>query len=143
MKTESKSLEETKNIAELFTKGLRPGKKASVVGLFGDLGSGKTTFTQCSALFLGVAENTTSPTFVIEKRYPISYNGFSNLIHIDAYRLDSGKELLDLGWKEMSDNPKNLIFIEWPERVAEILPKDMKKICFKFIDEKTREIEVQ
>ena len=65
---------------------------------------------------------------------------FENLIHIDAYRLDSGEELLNLGWREIENNPKNIIFIEWPEKIKEILLLDTTELYFKFIDEQTREI---
>ena len=100
---------------------------ALIVGLYGDLGSGKTAFTQVVAKCLGVKETVTSPTFVIEKIYKLDHRDFEHLIHIDAYRLKNGDELLHLGWEEIAKNPKNIIFIEWPERVAEILPNNMKK----------------
>ena len=120
---------------------LADDKKALIIGLFGDLGSGKTTFVQSVAKAFGVKKNITSPTFVIQKKYQlISNNFFENLIHIDAYRLEGGEDFSNLGWEESINNPKNIIFIEWPEKVSEILPRDMKKIYFKFIDEQTREI---
>ena len=71
----------------------------------------------------------------------ISKINFNKLIHIDAYRLDSGKELLSLKFEEMKKDPNNLILIEWPERVADILPTDIIKIKFKFVSENEREIE--
>ena len=115
---------------------------ALVVGLYGDLGSGKTTFTQDVAAIFGIEENITSPTYVIEKIYPIIQAKFKNLIHIDAYRLASGKELISLGWKNISSNPDNIILIEWPEKVVEILPENHSKIYFKFISDTEREIEI-
>jgi len=115
---------------------------ATVVGLYGDLGSGKTAFTQAAAKCLGVKEAVTSPTFVIEKIYKLDHKNFEHLIHIDAYRLGSGDELLHLGWEEIAKNPKNIIFIEWPERVSEILPEDIKKIYFTFVDASSRKIEI-
>ena len=99
---------------------------ATVIGLFGDLGSGKTTFTQALARELGVTEDVTSPTFVIEKIYFLKDNQkpaenslrltktnhsenippiFEKLIHIDAYRLESGAELANLGFAEMNILP--------------------------------------
>ena len=116
---------------------------ALIVGLYGDLGSGKTAFTQVVEKCLGVKETVTSPTFVIEKIYKLDHRDFEHLIHIDAYRLKNGDELLHLGWEEIAKNPKNIIFIEWPERVAEILPNNMKKIYFTFVNEDTREIEIR
>ena len=141
----SKSLKETNKIAEDFLKEIAKNKndKAVIVGLFGDLGSGKTAFTQEIGKLLQVREVITSPTFVIEKIYQLDgKNNFKNLIHIDAYRLDSGKELTSLGFKEISEDSNNLILIEWPERVADILPPDLVKINFKFISENEREIEI-
>ncbi len=125
-----------------FARTLVPGEAATVVGLEGDLGAGKTTFFQGVAQEFGVDEHTTSPTFVIQKSYKLSGQPFHNLIHIDAYRLKSGAELLALGWKDILYDPHNLIFVEWPERVSEIMPKDAKILKLRFIDEKTRGIVV-
>ena len=142
MKIISKSLGETEKIAREFLAKIivKNENGATVVGLYGDLGSGKTAFTQATAKCLGGKEAVTSPTFVIEKIYKLDRQNFEHLIHIDAYRLGSGNEILHLGWEEIAKNPKNLIFIEWPEKVAEILPNDIKKIHFTFVDENTREI---
>lgn len=143
MKTLAKSLEETSAIAHSFVTGLTPKQSgATVVGLFGDLGAGKTTFTKACAEVLGIEETVSSPTFVIEKIYKLKNNSFSHLIHIDAYRLEASDELLKLGFKEVSENPKNLILIEWPEKVPDALPSDMIKLYFEFIDEKTRQITI-
>ena len=88
----------------------------------------------------GLEKTITSPTFVIEKIYKLKNQVFDNLIHIDAYRLKNEKELLNLGWREISKNPKNIIFIEWPENVNDILPSDTKNIKFRFVDKNVREI---
>lgn len=145
MKIVSKSLKETEKIAREFAERefVKNASGALVVGLCGDLGSGKTAFTQAVAKCLGVKETVTSPTFVIEKIYKLGNKNFDHLIHIDAYRLESGSELLHLGWEEIAKNPKNIIFIEWPERIAEILSDNIKKIFFTFVDENTREIRLQ
>ena len=119
------------------------GSTATVLGLSGDLGAGKTTFTQALAGILGVKESVTSPTFVIEKVYDLTEPhlfGFKKLIHIDAYRLDSGTELLSLGFKELLEDQNNLIIVEWPERVADVLPQGTKILKFTFINETTREV---
>lgn len=144
MKIISKSLKETEKIArEFLAKRLAKNENdAIVVGLYGDLGSGKTAFTQAAAKCLGVKETVTSPTFVIEKIYKLDHKNFDHLIHIDAYRLKSGDELLHLGWKEIARNPKNIIFIEWPEKIAEILPNNIEKIHFTFIGPSSRGIEI-
>ena len=143
MRIISKSVEETIQIAQEFIEKISMGiyNGAVVVGLYGDLGSGKTTFTQCVAKILGIKEDITSPTFVIEKRYNLDNSNFKQLIHIDAYRLESSKEANALGWNDISKNPQNIIFIEWPERIADILPENHIRINFKFISENEREIE--
>lgn len=136
----SRSLEETAKIANDFLNVIGPSEHATVVALEGDLGSGKTTFTQEVGKILGVVENIHSPTFVIEKIYKINWKGFQKLVHLDAYRLEKESELLHIGWEEIIKEPENLILIEWPENVAGIIPDDAKRIYFKFIDETTREI---
>ena len=124
-------------------ESLTPGNQATVVALQGELGAGKTTFTQEVGKILGVEENMHSPTFVIEKIYAIDYKGFKKLIHIDAYRIEKESELLHLGWDEIIKDKENLILIEWPERVPGIIPSDAKKIFFKHVDENTREIKIE
>ena len=145
---QTNSLTEFQKIAEDFTLKLSPAKdSATVVGLYGNLGAGKTTFTQIVAKTLGVEETVTSPTFVIEKIYRLVASSqhqvarFENLIHIDAYRLEKSEELLHLGWQEIISDPKNLILIEWPERVADIMPKHIQ-VKLTHISENSREIEV-
>jgi len=157
MKIISKSLTETEKFAAEFVAKLEPKKdEATFVALSGELGSGKTTFVQCIARTLGVQENITSPTFVLIKSYqlpvlnspfekggvPISIGtgDFKILFHIDAYRLESGKELTKLGFEEIVANPNNIIFLEWPENVAEVLPEGVLRINFEFVNEETRKI---
>ena len=115
---------------------------ATIVALEGNLGSGKTTFVQAVAKALGVKEHLTSPTFVIMKPYELHNHTFKRLIHVDAYRLKHGEELTRLAWPRYANDPGNIIFIEWPEHVADILPADAKKIALTFIDEHTRGIEL-
>ena len=129
-----------KSFVEKNTQAEQMREKALIVGLYGDLGSGKTTFVKGIAKVFGLEKTITSPTFVIEKIYKLKNHVFDNLIHIDAYRLKSGDELLSLGWEEISKNPKNIIFIEWPENVNDILPSDTKNIKFRFVDKNIREI---
>ena len=148
MKIKSSSIPETNNLAKDFLNTIKKGKAATVVGLQGNLGSGKTIFVKAVAEYLGLKQTVSSPTFVIEKIYQLSPTSgveeegqnYKYLIHIDAYRLEKGEELLTLGWKEISKDPNNLIFIEWPENVKDVLSDDVKYIDFRFIDENTREI---
>lgn len=134
------SLKETHKLAGTFLEKLKVQYEATVIGLSGDLGSGKTTFVQAIAKEFGIIEHVTSPTFVIMKKYGIKHSHFNTLVHIDAYRLESGAELAALAFNEIVGNSKNIIFIEWPERVKEVLPKNMIKIKFVFVDETARDI---
>ncbi len=138
------SLVEFNDEATRFAASLTPAAEATVVALSGDLGAGKTTFTQALARHFGIAEQVSSPTFVIEKIYSIEggppAGGFTRLVHIDAYRLKGSHELEALGWAELVHNPENLVLIEWPERVAELIPSSAHRIALTFIDEHTREI---
>jgi len=148
---------QTKKLGEILAKEiLRTSfkKRAFVIGLIGDLGGGKTTFLKGFARGLGIKEKILSPTFVIIKRFkikdlrlqpahhpPRSRRGpFMYFYHIDCYRIKNEKEILDLGLKEIIQNPKNIVTIEWAERVKKVLPKNTIWIKFKFIDVKTRQI---
>lgn len=106
-------------------------KMACVVGLYGDLGAGKTTLTKAVGKILGIKRKLSSPTFVIIKRYKINNKKHKNLFHLDAYRLKNEKELINLGWEAIISNPENLIFIEWPENVVKAMPKSHHKVHIK------------
>lgn len=143
MKYISNNLEETQKIAEDFVIKLSPKDvEATIVGLYGNLGAGKTTFTQSVCKALGVTDTVTSPTFVIEKIYELTNKNFTHLIHIDAYRIEKSSELISLGWKEITTDKNNLILIEWPEKVSDIMPEHIKISLKPLENETSREIEV-
>jgi tRNA threonylcarbamoyladenosine biosynthesis protein TsaE len=129
-------------MAEEFRANSENSDKAFVVGLNGDLGSGKTTFTKKLVALAGSDEDVTSPTFVIQKNFEIDFAGYKKLSHFDAYRLGSGKELQVLGFDELILNPENMILIEWSEIVADVLPTETVQMKFTFVDDITREIEI-
>jgi len=136
--------EDYPRLAREILRRLTPGRRATVLGLRGDLGAGKTTFTQVLAQELGVEESVTSPTFVIEKIYPLATGyHFRRLIHLDAYRLATPTELEPLGWSGQLADRDNLIVIEWPERLAALLPPETLIINFKPIKNDTREVEYE
>lgn len=112
------------------------GQKAVLIGLSGELGSGKTTFVQGFAKSLGIKKRVISPTFVLMKRY-------KNLYHIDCYRIDSYKEILDLGWKDMLANKENIILVEWAEKIKKIFPKSYVWIKFTHKSLNQRGIDIQ
>ncbi len=137
------SKDEIADIAAEVLSALRPGGHAAVLALSGDLGAGKTTLTQALAAALGVRESVVSPTFVIMKAYALPRaecaRGFDRLVHIDAYRLAGGAELEKLGWRELLADPHNLIIVEWPERVADVMPEDALRLSLSHVSETDRE----
>jgi len=150
MKIVLKNIAETEKLAALQIKKMehlsKTGDEAILVCLFGNLGAGKTAWVKAIAKSLGIKEHITSPTFVILKNYnlnPKISKTFKKLVHIDAYRLEIGKELLSLGWNEILKEKGNIIFLEWPEKVSEILPPTSVKIYLKHLGETQREIEIK
>ena len=130
-----------KIVADLLTA--KGSKNAAVLALEGELGGGKTTFVQGLAKALGVKEKITSPTFVIMRRFDIGILGnydFKNLYHIDCYRLNSPKELIELDFKKIIERPENLVVIEWAEKVKSLVPKNAVWISFEWKGEKERKI---
>lgn len=111
--------------ATRFVEALTPkSDQATLVTLSGDLGAGKTAFTQAVARALGIDEPITSPTFVIAKSYALPEGlAFTQLLHIDAYRLTSGAELPRIGFSDAYQDAGTIIFLEWPEMVADTLPE--------------------
>lgn len=142
--TVAKNTDETKVFAKTFFDELvarGPGTSATVVALSGELGAGKTFFTKEIARLFGITRTVSSPTFVLERIYKLAPEyGFKHLIHIDAYRLEGGAELVSLGWNDLLADPGNLIFIEWPERVVDVIPKNARTISIAHFGEETREI---
>lgn len=117
---------------------------ATVLALHGNLGAGKTTFTKHLAKVLGVTENVNSPTFVIQKYFEVHVDDFfKKMIHIDTYRIDLQDELVKLGWAENVAEKNNLIAVEWPENIPDLLPKNTIHLYFIHINETTREIEIK
>ncbi|MEI8338034.1 MAG: tRNA (adenosine(37)-N6)-threonylcarbamoyltransferase complex ATPase subunit type 1 TsaE [bacterium] len=129
----SKNLEQTEGIVVKILRrltALPPKNSATVLTLKGDLGSGKTTFSQFLAKRLGVKEGVTSPTFLLIKRYPTFNHVFQNFFHIDAYRIEKESEFSNLGFEETLKNPENIIAIEWPEKIPTLIPNDAFEISF-------------
>jgi tRNA threonylcarbamoyladenosine biosynthesis protein TsaE len=137
------SLDEMSITAKTIVENLRPFVgQAHIVALSGNLGAGKTTLTQHIAQELGIEEQITSPTFVLMKQYLLTGRVFSQLVHIDAYRLESPDELNPLRVDELFSNPENLILIEWPERVLEKLPVNRTNISLTVVDDTSRDITI-
>lgn len=138
-----KDLRELSLLADEFAEQLRPADAtATVIGLSGDLGSGKTAFTKALAAVLGIKDDILSPTFVLAKFYPLSGKPWKELVHIDAYRIEDEHELSALRFNEMVADPKKLIIIEWPEQLGKHYPSFASTLKFTFVDEHTRTIHI-
>ena len=111
-------------------------ESAVVCALYGDLGAGKTTFTQALARMLGVTEVVTSPTFVIMKGYELTTQSFEKLVHIDAYRIEEIDEMRVLGFGELLHEKGTIMCIEWAENIGSLLPEATIHIRFALDGEK-------
>lgn len=127
------SLADTKHLAEILAQEISGG---TVILLSGDLGSGKTTFSQFLGKYLGVKRHMTSPTFNIIK----SYNADVKLHHMDCYRLEDSEE--DLGFDEYF-NDTDIALVEWPQFIAEFLPEDVISININYESENERLVTIE
>lgn len=136
--------EEMPTVVEQVLKALAelPQDKAHVVALHGDLGVGKTTFTQYLAQQLGVTEAVNSPTFVLMKGYETPNGQYEKLVHIDVYRTDSPVEMVPLKFANLLEEPRTLICIEWAEKIKDLLPPETVHVRFAHID-KSRVITIE
>jgi len=134
MDRHTKNADEMWELAREWVMGLSlKADGATVVGLSGELGAGKTTFVQGVARALGIKAHITSPTFVLMKKYQIpkvAEAGFRTLLHIDAYRLDKGADMVPFGFDMIAREPSNLVMLEWPERVKDALSNDITSLAF-------------
>jgi tRNA threonylcarbamoyladenosine biosynthesis protein TsaE len=133
----------TNSEKETLTFGQEYGKKlkgGEIIGLCGNLGAGKTILAKGVAFGLGIKKNVNSPTFVVMKVYPIKKDNIKTLVHIDAYRLSSERDLIALGAEEYFNDPSAVILIEWANKVEKILPKKTKYIKIKISGDNKREI---
>ncbi|MES2273847.1 MAG: tRNA (adenosine(37)-N6)-threonylcarbamoyltransferase complex ATPase subunit type 1 TsaE [Chlamydiota bacterium] len=124
------SVEDTSAFAVEVAGALVPN---TVIALFGDLGSGKTTFVQALARALGIDEPVASPTFAILN----IYEGSFPLYHFDLYRLKDGADFLKLGFEEYFQRD-GVCMIEWPDIIVPYLPVDAISIHFSHVDENRR-----
>ena len=128
------SVEETRSLASLLSKVFQAG---DVVVLSGDLGAGKTAFTQGLGLGLGVEHPVTSPTFTLANKY----EGEITLNHLDVYRLEHFQEVEELGLSELIDS-NSLTVIEWGNVISSVLTEGYLEISLSLgesLDERTIE----
>lgn len=142
---------QTKKIAGLLAKEILADKtkrkNALVLALAGDLGSGKTTFTQGFLRWLGIKNKITSPTFVIAKKYnlktwnlKLKTQKYERAWHFDCYRIRKPAELFSLGFKEILADPRNIVLVEWPEVIKKSLPKNSIWINFEHGEKENKRI---
>ncbi len=124
----SNSVDETNQLAAKIAAKVKDS--GGVIALSGDLGAGKTTFTQGFAKALGIDEKIISPTFVIMRQHQVP-NSTKVLYHIDLYRLEDEANLNEVGVSEVFSNPDNIVVIEWAEKAKNQLPKNTIWIDFK------------
>lgn len=155
MTFDSKSAEETQEFGKSFASQLKPG---DVVALYGELGSGKTTFVQGLAKGLGIARRIISPTFIIVRTYGLfNYSSSDppaggesrsssrqartiNFYHIDLYRVENEKDLESVGIKEILHDQDAIVAIEWAEKMGSLLPKKRLEVYCKYLGNNVREI---
>jgi tRNA threonylcarbamoyladenosine biosynthesis protein TsaE len=150
----TKNFKETQKLGEELAKEIKNG---TVVALYGDLGSGKTTFTQGFAKGFGIKKRLISPTFIIMRTYQVTINNKQKAInkeqkpkiqeqrpktfyHVDLYRIQTEDDIRGIGLDEIIKNDKDIVVIEWAEKLGKLLPKEICKVYFKYLDEDRREI---
>ena len=116
---------ETWDVAKRFAATLAPG---DVVCLEGDLGAGKTTFTQGLCAALGAKRTVTSPTFCIVSEHP---SESFLVVHMDLYRLQGEDDVLQIGWEDYLARGAVLV-VEWPDRAGSLIPADAKHVRFSY-----------
>ncbi len=122
------SEKQTLNLGKNFVLELKGGE---VIGLIGELGAGKTVFVKGLAQGLNIKNIITSPTFVLMKIYKTK-GLIKQLCHVDAYRLKSSQDLIDIGIKDYLSKKTAVTVIEWANQVKNILPKNKILVKIKF-----------
>ena len=132
----SKSPKETEEIAREISEKVKSG---GIIALFGELGSGKTTFTKGLSKALGIKERVISPTFVLVREHRIkNYESrIRKFYHIDLYRIDK-KDFKNLGLQEILSDKENIVVIEWAEKAEGVLPKGRIEVYFEYKSENER-----
>lgn len=132
------SAEETQKLGSLLAENI---KSKVLICLTGDLGGGKTIFTQGFARGLGIQEKITSPSFVLLKKYQIPDKKLiKTFYHLDCYRLKNPEEIFGIGYEEILEDRQAVIVIEWAERIKRCLPLKRINIEFVFVDQNKRKV---
>lgn len=142
MKTDRVDLNSLQQLAFDIAARYVDKRNPKIIGLEGDLGSGKTTFVTYLAQALGVKKRVQSPTFVIARHYPFKIGTESHtLYHLDLYRLDQ-KAVENIGLEDYLQDPQGLTVIEWSDKIAHLLPISTLNIKFEYVDSQTRKLSI-
>ena len=114
--------------------------RGTVIALYGDLGAGKTVFSRAFAKAIGVTETVSSPTYTIIQEYPLKDGGY--FYHMDLYRIKNSRDALAFAVDEYLNDSESYALLEWPERIADILPPDTLVINIRHQSDTEREITV-
>ena len=136
MKYQINSLE---NLAEFVEQFLPFLEKNKLFLLYGEMGVGKTTFVQNLLTRMGITELNGSPTYSLINSYDSPKYG--NIHHLDLYRLKNSEEAYDIGLEDILDD-NSFCFIEWPEKVIEMLPENYCCLHFSLKEDFSRTIEI-
>ena len=134
MKIKSASLIETRRAVRAALQrgvGNKKGNGAVVFALSGPLGAGKTAFVKIAARELKARGKVKSPTFVLIRKHIIPRSG-RVVIHIDAYRIEKESEFVKIGFRDIVKDDRNIVFVEWPEKIKKLIPKNAVKITFAY-----------
>lgn len=134
------SIDDLEGLKEVAAQFLSYVEKRTIFALYGPMGVGKTTFVKAVADCLGVADDVTSPTFAIVNEYRTKSG--EPLYHFDFYRVNNASEALDFGCEEYFSSG-NRCFIEWPEKIGELLPEDIVNCYFSEKQDGSRELKVE
>lgn len=135
------SLEEIEQVAEEFIKFISESKniQSNIFAFYGKMGAGKTTFIKAICKVLGVSDTVNSPTFTIINEYR-SNRGFP-IYHFDFYRINKLQEAYDIGTEDYFAGD-GLCLIEWPEKIAEILPQDCISVSITTNEDLSRSVQI-
>lgn len=136
MKIEVKHLEELKEAAQTIIDAF---PQERIFLFYGHMGAGKTTLINELCLLLGVTDHTSSPTFSIVNEYEAAKG---QIYHFDFYRLKDEMEALDMGYEEYFYSG-HYCFVEWPEKISNLLPLHYVKISISVIENQHRIIEAE
>ncbi len=130
------TFEEIDRLATALAEKLRNG---GCLGLIGDLGAGKTTFTKKICEHYNITENVKSPTFT----YVIEYNsGNVPVYHFDVYRINDSEEIYEIGFEDYIGEDGSVVIVEWADKILDEMPYDTVFVEINHYSDTAREVSV-